>query len=321
MSGKLDSKDRRTFEIMLIVVTVGMTLLLFRLGGYRMVTLHLYFLPIVLAGYYLGRTNAGILALFSALAVSAVVASDPASFMAFKSPMVVGLALTVWASALGLTALLVGTLCDERAATVRELEVAYVGVIEVLSRYLQSANPKVKARSVRVAELSQRVAQQMRMTQKEVDDVRVGALLYDLGSVEVTTTLISKAVSSVGGKMKGHKHTFMGTDLVQSLGTVLHGALPLVLNQDEAAREVLTLDDGMQPADIPLGARIIRAVRAYETLLEDGCGGQPLTPVAALRELRGDALGGYDVDVLDVIERCVDRPGPRAVPAAEPAFV
>ncbi len=320
MSAKLDNRDRRTFEIMLIVVTLGMTLLLFRLGGYRMVTLNLYFLPIVLAGYYLGRTNAGILALFSALAVTAVVASDPASFMAFKSPMVVGLALTVWASALGLTALLVGTLCDERAETVRELEIAYVGVIEVLSKYLQSANPKVKARSVRVAELSQRVAQNMRMTQKEVDDVRVGALLYDLGGVEITTTLISKAVSSLGGKLKGQKHTFMGTDLVQSLGAVLHGALPLVLNQDEAAREVLTMDDTVRPADIPLGARIIRAVRAYDTLLEEGCGGQPLTSAAALRELRSDSLGGYDVDVIDAIERCVERPASRVLPQPEPAL-
>ena len=42
-----------------------------------------------------------------------------------------------------MTALLVGSLSDERKAKVRELHEAYVGVVEVLSKYLQSANPRI----------------------------------------------------------------------------------------------------------------------------------------------------------------------------------
>ena len=160
-------KEKYAAEIMLVIVTIGMTFLLVRMGGYKMVVLNLFYLPIVLSGYFLGRTNAGVLALFSVLAVTIVVMLDPTGLQAFKSPVLVILALTVWAASLGMTAILVGTLCDERAKTVEELHLAYVGVVDVLSKYLQSANPKVKARSTRVAELSQSAAEEMRLPRKQ----------------------------------------------------------------------------------------------------------------------------------------------------------
>ena len=63
--------------------------------------------------------------------------ADPTEFAAYVSPMVIYLILGVWGAVLGLSAILVGTLCDERAARINELHEAYVGVAEVLSRYMQ----------------------------------------------------------------------------------------------------------------------------------------------------------------------------------------
>lgn len=303
----LVKKDRRVFEIMLIVVTVGMTYLLYRMGGYKMVVLNLFYLPIVLGGYFLGRTASGLLALLSVLAVTIATTLDSTSLAAYNSPIMVGLALTVWAAALGLTAILVGTLCDERARTVDELHAAYVGVVDVLSKYLQSGNSKVKARSTRVAELSQAVAEEMRLSRKDIDDIRVGALLYDLGNVEITTQLLSKAVNTLEASPAKHgTHTFSGTELVDSLGLVLSGAMPLLLNQDDAVRECLVSEGGDTPKDIPLGAKIIRAVRAYDSLMSGGSGESPV-PEDALRQLGKDVSGTFDREVLGAIERCARR--------------
>ncbi len=305
---KQSSKDRVILEVMLVIVTVGMTFLLYRMGGYRLVVLNLFYLPIVLSGYYLGRTNAGVLALLSVLTVTIATTMDSTGFAAYSSPIMIGLALTVWAASLGLTAILVGTLCDERAKTVEELHAAYVGVVEVLSRYLQSANPQVKARSTRVAELGQKVASEMKLPRKEIDDIRVGALLYDLGNVEITTQVLSKAVDTVeADPTKASTFTFLGTDLVHSLGSVLSGALPLLLNQDDAVRECLTAEEDKASGDIPVGAKIIRAVRAYDALVANNTGDPGTTPHNAVQELRRDIASGFDPDVLDAIERCVRR--------------
>lgn len=318
MTEKL-TRDRRTFEIMLVIVTVGMTVLLYQMGVYKMVVLNLFYLPIVLSGFYLGRNSSGILALFCAVSVMVVTTLDATGFAAYDSPIMMGLALTVWAAVLGLTAILVGTLCDERAAKVDELHEAYVGVVNVLTTYLQSANPKVKARSIRVAELSQQVAKEMKLSQKHIDDIRVAALLHDLGNVEITTKLITKAVDTLEASgNRSEKHTFLGADLVHSLGSVLHGAVPLLVSQDEAVREILAAEEDMTADGIPLGARIIRAVRSYDGLMAGDSNGRAKTLSEAFKELRADPSGGYDQTVLTAIERVVNRL--KRTPTLEPAL-
>jgi HD-GYP domain-containing protein (c-di-GMP phosphodiesterase class II) len=318
MSAKL-SKDRGVFEIMLIIVTLGMTYLLYQMGGHKMVALNLFFLPIVLSGYYLGRTSAGVLALFCTLSVTIASTLDSTGFAAYTNPVTVGLALTVWAAVLGLTAILVGTLCDERAAKVDELHEAYVGVVEVLSKYLQSGHPKIKAKSVRIAEMCQMVAEEMRLSRKQIDDIRVGALLHDLGNVEITTKLISKAVDTLeADPTRSDKHTFLGMDLVHSLGSVLHGAVPLLMSQDDPARAGLAMEDEVECGEIPLGARIIRAVRGYDALTVGDSGEPKSSSARALLELRKGAPGEFDEEVLNAVERMVKKSSTPS--ASEPSF-
>jgi response regulator RpfG family c-di-GMP phosphodiesterase len=213
-----------------------------------------------------------------------------------------GLCVTVWGATLCLTALLVGTLSDERAAQAIELHEAYVGVVEVLSQYLQGGNPRLKARTQRVAEHSERVARELKLSMKQVDDIRVAALMQDLGQIEVTTKVISKAVDTLEARASRAEHyCFQGTDLVHSLGGVLRGAIPILLNQENhwpaSAIEEHAADD------VPIGARIIRAVRAYDDLTEPGVGHQEISPVEAIADMRRDQSAGFDQDVLAALER------------------
>ncbi|MFO0839141.1 MAG: hypothetical protein U1D55_11535 [Phycisphaerae bacterium] len=278
-------KNRVIFEGMLVVVVLGMATLFHRLGAHAMVGLNLFFLPVILSGYFLGRSAAGVLALLCALAVAIAASLGGARYAAYDSPLMVGLALSIWAAVLGLIAILMGTLCDERMRTVRDLQRAYVGVVEVLSKYLQSANPRVKDRSTRVAELSQAIAQEMKLSRRQVDDIRVAALLRDLESVEVTTQIASRAVNVL--ESSSRKHTFLGTDLVHSLGSVLEGALPLLVSQDELANS--SVDSNQQHhTSPPLGVEIIAAARAFDELMNGNPTGERRTSATAIRELRKD---------------------------------
>ncbi len=298
--------ERHIFEGMLILVILGLTLLLFRMGAYKMVVLNLFFLPVVLSGYFMGRTSAGTLALLSVLLATIVTTLGSGGLAAYNTPVMVALALTVWGATLGLTAILVGTLCDERAKTVEELHAAYVGVVEVLSRYLQSANPSVRAQSLRTTELCQSVATELRLPRKRVDDVRVAAMLYDLGNVEVTTQLFSRAVGTLQAKSdRAQSFTFSGTELVRSLGPVLQGAVPLLVGQDEAARECLELKDEHGITDMPIGASIIRSVRTFVAQTQDDVDVSNDLIRRLVQDMRQDVAGTHDASVLDALERCL----------------
>ena len=207
---------------------------------------------------------------------------------------------------LGLVAILTGTLSDQRSSKIVELHEAYVGVIEVLSRYLQSGNPRLTTRSMRVAELCQKVAASLNLSPKQIDDIRVAALLFDLNHVEVTTKVLKRAMVALeADPTRNGQNTFRGTELVDSLGTILTGAMPLLADQDETTHDYHETQDGQQLTEVPFGTKIIRAVRAYYDMTEGASEERRTTPQEALHELRSDKFAGHDRDILNALEQAV----------------
>jgi K+-sensing histidine kinase KdpD len=306
-----DRHAERALEFILIVVTVGLTTLLWRTTGHKLIVLNLFYLPVVLAGFFLGRYRAGVLALLSVVAASVVIVSDIGGFATITSPIVIGLSVTIWGSVLGLTALLVGTLCDDRAAKAVEAREAHVGVVEVLARYLQSANPGLQSRAARVSNLSDQVARRMRLSEKEVNDIRVAALLMDMENLEITARVIKKAVGELEDYDAHAQHTFHGTELVQSLGSVLTGAFPLLLTQSESG-ELAT--DRM-----PFGARIIRTVRAFDHMIHNVFGGAAISEQDAVQELCSDSDAEYHPAVLHALKEVLEAERAESAAAAPPA--
>ncbi len=299
-----DHKAQRVIEISLILVAIGMTCLLYETTGYGVSVLNLFFLPIVLAGFFLGRYRAGVLALLSGVSVAGVVMLDMNNFAVFLSPLATALSLTIWGAVLGLTAILVGTLSDECTTRTIEAREAHVGVVEVLARYLQSGNPHLQSRAMRMSELSGKVAKTMRLSEKEVDDIRVATLLMDIENIEITSRVIRKAVGVLEDEKE--QNTFAGSELVQSLGNVLTSAFPLLLNQVESG-EVAQAGTGAQP----IGARILRTVRAYDDLVQNNWGGTLIDTQEALDELKSDIDAEHHPAVLYALEKVLmssDKP-------------
>ena len=87
--------QQQFLEIALILVCLGLCVLLYRIGSYRMVVLNLFYLPVVLAAFYLGRYRAGILAFLCVVCAAVVTALDLSNFAAYTSPVMIGLAVFI----------------------------------------------------------------------------------------------------------------------------------------------------------------------------------------------------------------------------------
>ncbi len=302
----LTKKQERTLEFALVIVVVGLADLLYHDRDQNMVVLNLFYLPIALGAVVLGRYRAGVLTLFSVLAAVAVSIIKLESSSTFTSPLVTALALTFWAAVMGLNALLIGTLSDERLVNLRDLHDAHVGVVEVLSHYLTRADARIQDRTQRVADLSQRVAVEMNLPSEDVDDIRVAALLQEMGSFEVTAKVIRRAVDNISRDPQRNygEHTFCGSDFAQSLGGVLTGALGLMGHQPDPWRLPGESESDASSADRPLGAKILQTVREYDRLAQDkiGATGEDHT-LETLRELQSDVDAQHDPAVLLALER------------------
>ncbi|HET6327960.1 MAG TPA: HD domain-containing phosphohydrolase [Planctomycetaceae bacterium] len=307
MNLKLKQPSSRVLEVILVLITLVLTCVLYQTAGYKIIVLNLFYPPVILAAFFLGRYRAGVLAFFSVLSASVALSFNLGEFAAYHSPLVVGLSVLVWGGVLGLAALLVGTLSDELASRMTELHEAHVGVVEVLSRYLQSAHPSLKDHSHRVASICRDLAEHLKLSQKDVDDIRVAALLCDMENIEITARVIRKAIGDLGDEQKsGGQHTFHGTELVQSLGPALLGAFPLVLNQAGPDQQH-PIGDAGTGGQAPLGARIIRTVRAYDALMHSKWGLTNLTASEAIKDLWRDVEAEYDPMILHALERVVTR--------------
>lgn len=298
-----DPKKKLTVEIALVVVVVGLTSLLYRLPGYKMIVLNLFYLPAMLGALYLGRYRGGVLALFCVISAFVFTLFDMPSFAAQMSPLVIGMALTVWAAVLGLTTILVATLSDERAERIQELHDAYVGIVEVLANYLNNADPRQRAHSKRIGDLSCEVARRMKLTEDEVDNVRVAAMLQEMENVEITARVIRKAIGDLGADPHLERpHTFHGTDLVQSLGSVLSRALPLLASVRSCDELEMAAREQNPTEQIPFGAEIIRVVQRYEELTQGTLGVAGMSQDEAIDELRNDLDANYHSGVLYALE-------------------
>jgi hypothetical protein len=302
----LDKKQERTLEICLVIISIGLATLLFQLRNQSLVVLNLFYLPVALGALFLGRYRAGVLTLFCVVAVLAVSMVKLGSSPSVGSPLVIALTLTFWGAVMGLNALLIGTLSDERLGNLRDLHDAHVGVVEVLSQYLTSADADLKVRAQRVADLSQRVAIALNLSPQEVDDLRVAALLQDMGNFEVTTKVIRRAVDDLNRDPQRDKgvHTFCGSDFAQSLGRVLSGTLEVISHHRDPLRLPEELDDRATKADLPLAAKILYTVRDYVRLVDDGRGAEGhFEARGALDELRADVDAHHHESVLLALER------------------
>lgn len=286
-----DSKSQHILEVFLVLIAIGLIVMLNATGSHKITVLNLFYLPVVLAGFFLGRYRAGVLAFFCVVMASTVVVLNMNNFAPFTSPVAAILAVTVWSVVLGLTALLVGTLSDERIAKATEAHEAHFAVVDVLSRYLQSANPKLRIRATRTALLSEQVARKMRLSHQEIDDIRIASRLMDIENIEITARVIKKAVGTL--EDENDQHTIAGTELVQSLRSVLKGAFPLVLSQADA--------EEISDEEMPFGARILHTVRAYDELVYNLWDDNSERTQDAMEELENDFSANHHPAVLHAL--------------------
>lgn len=295
------NKNNHILEIILVLVSLCLCCILYEMQGYKWIVLNLFYLPIVLAAFYLGRYRAGVFSLFCVIVATTLIALDISQFSTYMSPLGIGLSVVVWGSVLGITTILVGTLSDERTAKIIELKEAHLGVIEVLSHYLQTEGPVEKRRTNQVADLSRKVAKEMKLAEKEVENIRVAALLQDMENIEVTAKVIRSAMGNLEGPVglgMEAKYTFQGSDLVHSLGEVLTGAIPLLIDHEEP------IDNGQGSvfsSSTRYGVAIIHAVRDYQLIAKMNSD----THEEILEEMQRHAGTEYNPEVLKAIDKVI----------------
>ncbi|HEY3217087.1 MAG TPA: HD-GYP domain-containing protein [Candidatus Eisenbacteria bacterium] len=229
--------------------------------------LNFYYLPVVLGAYLLGRKKGVYSAVLSCSIVFALAIMNEGQFLATSQGAPLRwLDLGTWGCFLILTSYVVGSLYEAKQAQVREIQNAYAGVLEIMAKFIDSVDEYTENHSHRVAEYSVKIAEEMNLSEVEIEDIRVGAFLHDVGKVDVSIEVLRKAAGlSPEEYAEMQRHVDSGEELVRSVGGILRHVLPMVAYHHE--RFDGTGYKGLVGENIPLGARIVAVADTYDAIV------------------------------------------------------
>ena len=296
----------RHFEKILVAVILIVALIGTYVVEEKFIILNFYYLPVLTAGYFLGRRMGVLSSVFSILAVLICVLLFPNRFLGGKEILTRVVQLSSWGGFLILVSFTVGTLYEKNEQRVKELKNAYIGVLEILSKYLESTDRYTKGHSVRVSELATEIAIAMGLPRSEVENIRVSGLLHDIGKIEISSEILSKAAElSKEEKELMDQHTVKGAYILTAVGSVLKEVVPIVVAHHQYFAD--TFENNVGTNHIPLGARVIAVADAYDAMTTDRPYRKGMPPWEAFQEILAKTSKQFDPGVVDAFKRVVSE--------------
>lgn len=297
----------RHFERILVVVILGAVTASHFWFARGTPILFFYFLPALIAGYVLGKRNALMTAIFSVLAVGFSFVVSPGSFARdyrTQAELMVTLDLAAWGGFLILAALVTGQLYEDKERRIQELKSAYIGILEVLARYLESPEGPAKGHCLRVANLSAEIAVAMGLPRSSIDNIHAAALLHDIQMTGegISGDIIHRAAMLSENPEALKEHGGKAGEILTSVGTVLKEAVSLIRYHSEQAAGN---DEGTRPDEMPVGAAIVSAADAYDELVTDKPYASGRAPWVAVKEIEKGVGTRFDPKVVEGLKSVV----------------
>lgn len=187
-----------------------------------------------------------------------------------------------------------------RCQLVGELEGAFLSTIGVLADAVELQDDYTGEHSNAVAELAVRVGRRMGLGGDELERLRYGALLHDVGKIGIPGELLRKpGPLTVSERERMDEHTAIGARMLERI-PFLAPVAPLVRSAHERY-DGSGYPDGLAGEEIPLGAMIIATCDAFHAMTSDRSYRRAMPQEQAIRELREHAGTQFDPAVADAL--------------------
>lgn len=296
------------FETTLIlIIFVGIIAIAF-LVRYNIAFLNVFLLPVILAGYYLGKREAVLTASLCVLLVSLYLIF---SQVFWKNIPRLGLDeilnVVMWGGFLILTGAIIGAIAGQRQAKLKNLERAYVGVLEILLKYLEVAD-ETKPHSLRVSLLAGKIAGSLGLATFQVENIKSAALLLEAGDLRSNIPLyeqVARFIEQEGAP--DEKQMSRERVLLKTTASLLKEVEPLLANYfHHYVEKAGVLDKNL--AEIPVGSSIIALADLFDCLSSGVSCPQWKDIVMSLEDLRKLSGRAFPASVMEALFQVIGKP-------------
>jgi putative nucleotidyltransferase with HDIG domain len=178
---------------------------------------------------------------------------------------------------------MVDTLESRVQERTKDLRAAYVASIKAFSNILELRRPDLLPHSRRVATLSMKMAKLAGLSDDECQSVYIAGLLHDIGKIGLSDRVLNtKFIELPLADSKVYRtHTTMGEKTLNTLDD-MQGVAAIIRSHHEYFNGT-GFPDALTGTNIPIGARIVAIVEAYEELQSGDYAKAESTPADAVR--------------------------------------
>ena len=195
----------------------------------------------------------------------------------------------------------------QNSRLISDLKSLSVNIIHTLSSAIDAKSSWTKGHSERVSEYAAAIGERLGMDQRSIERIRLAGLLHDIGKIGTYDTLLEKTEKLTPDDIALiRKHPDKGCEILAPIKEFAD-ILPAVRHHHERW-DGCGYPAGLKGPNIPLMARIIMVVDAFDTMTYD----RPYRPSIgldnAIQELKYCAGSQFDPEMVEVfLEICCSK--------------
>jgi HD-GYP domain-containing protein (c-di-GMP phosphodiesterase class II) len=179
----------------------------------------------------------------------------------------------------------------------RTLQHAYVEFVGSLASALDARDPYTAGHSRRVSEYSLAIGRQLGLDQEQLDELRIGALLHDIGKIGIPDKILQKAGALTNDEFAFlRQHPTIGRRILEGVKG-FHPYLAVVeLHHENWNGRGYPL--GLERDKTPLQARIVKIADAYDAMTSDRPYRPGMNDADAVRRLEEASGTEFDTEIV-----------------------
>jgi putative nucleotidyltransferase with HDIG domain len=185
-----------------------------------------------------------------------------------------------------------------------ETQSAYLGAIRALAAALDARDPYTAGHSERVSALSVLIARQLALTEAEVDIIRLGALLHDIGKIGVADHILRKPGPLSADEFEQiRRHPGLGARILRKVPFLEPHLAIVELHHERPDGKGYPF--GLLGDNIPLDARIVHVADAFDAMTSARAYRPARAAAVALVELQRYSGTQFDPASVDALREAL----------------